>query len=175
VERKHSRPRAEAKTVLAEILPARLAHALAETCLPPGPMANIPDRSLVAFAARLKRWEVQPIGSERWAKAEVTLGGIDTRELSSKTMEARDVPGLYAIGDPVESARDHDTHAGFTDATRGAHRAHAIWPRHEQRPHAGGSWPTVLGDARANSADRGQGTAETQTPEPIKDPQNLPR
>jgi predicted Rossmann fold flavoprotein len=102
LERKQSRPRAEAKTVLAEILPTRLAHALAETCLPPGPMANVPDRSLVAFAARLKRWEVQPTGSEGWSKAEVTLGGIDTRDLSSKTMEARDVPGLYAIGEALD-------------------------------------------------------------------------
>jgi predicted Rossmann fold flavoprotein len=102
LERKRSRPKAEAKTVLAEILPARLAHALAEACLPPGPMANVPDRALVAFAARLKRWEVQPTGSEEWSKAEVTLGGIDTRDLSSKTMEARDVPGLYAIGEALD-------------------------------------------------------------------------
>jgi predicted Rossmann fold flavoprotein len=102
LERKHSRPRAEAKTVLAEILPARLAHALAEACLPPGPIANVPDRTLVAFAARLKRWEVQPTGSEEWSKAEVTLGGIDTRDLSSKTMQARDVPGLYAIGEALD-------------------------------------------------------------------------
>jgi predicted Rossmann fold flavoprotein len=102
LERKRSRPRAEAKTVLAEILPARLAHALAEACLPPGPIANVPDRTLVAFAARLKRWEVQPTGSEEWSKAEVTLGGIDTRDLSSKTMEARDVPGLYAIGEALD-------------------------------------------------------------------------
>ena len=102
LERKHSRPRAETKTVLAEILPARLAHALAEACLPPGPMANVPDRTLVAFAARLKRWEIQPTGSEGWSKAEVTLGGIDTRDLSSKTMEARDIPGLYAIGEALD-------------------------------------------------------------------------
>jgi predicted Rossmann fold flavoprotein len=102
LERKHSRPRAETKTVLAEVLPARLAHALAEACLPPGPMANIPDHTLIAFAARLKRWDVEPTGSEGWAKAEVTLGGIDTRDLSSKTMEARDVPGLYAIGEALD-------------------------------------------------------------------------
>jgi predicted Rossmann fold flavoprotein len=102
LERKHSRPRAETKTVLAEILPIRLAHALAEACLPPGPMANVPDRALVAFAARLKGWEVRPTGSESWSKAEVTLGGIDTRDLSSKTMEARDVPGLYAIGEALD-------------------------------------------------------------------------
>jgi predicted Rossmann fold flavoprotein len=102
LERKHSRPRAESKTVLAEILPGRLAHTLAEACLPPGPMANVPDRILLAFADRRKRWEVQPTGSEGWPKAEVTLGGIDTRDLSSKTMEARDVPGLYAIGEALD-------------------------------------------------------------------------
>jgi hypothetical protein len=100
--RKQARPRAEARTVLAEILPARLAQALARACLPPGPMANIPDRALAAFGARLKRWEVRPTGSEGFAKAEVTLGGIDTRDLSSRTMEARAVPGLYAIGEAVD-------------------------------------------------------------------------
>ena len=77
--------------------------------------------------------------------------------------------------DPVEPARDHDTPAGFTDATRGAHRAHALWPRHEQRPHAGASWPTVFGDARANSTDRGQGNSKAQAPEPLKGAQELPR
>jgi predicted Rossmann fold flavoprotein len=102
LERKRSRPRAEAKTVLAEILPARLAHALAQTCLPPGPMANVPDRILAVFAARLKRWEFQPTGSEGFAKAEVTVGGIDTRDLSSRTMAAPNVPGLYAIGEALD-------------------------------------------------------------------------
>lgn len=102
LERKRARPKSETKTVLAEILPARLAHALAEACLPPGPIVNVPDRTLTAFASRLKRWEFQPTGSEGLAKAEVTLGGIDTRELSSKTMEARKVPGLYAIGEAVD-------------------------------------------------------------------------
>ena len=102
LERKQSRPRAEPKTVLAEILPARLAQALAEACLPLAAMANIPDRVLTSFAARLKRWEVRPTESEGWPKAEVTLGGIDTRDLSSKTMAARNVPGLYAIGEAVD-------------------------------------------------------------------------
>jgi len=102
LERKHARPRAEARTALAEILPGRFAQALAEACLPPGPMANIPDRTLAAFAARLKRWEIQPADSEGWPKAEVTVGGIDTRDLSSRTMEARTVPGLYAIGEAVD-------------------------------------------------------------------------
>ena len=102
IARKQARPRAEARTVLAELLPARLAQALAEACLPAGALANIPDRTLMDFAARLKGWEVRPTGTEGWAKAEVTLGGIDTRELSSKTMEATRVPGLYAIGEAVD-------------------------------------------------------------------------
>jgi len=102
LERKQSRPRAEPKTVLAEILPGRLAQALAEACLPLTAMANIPDRTLTSLAARLKRWEVRPTESEGWPKAEVTLGGIDTRDLSSKTMAARNVPGLYAIGEAVD-------------------------------------------------------------------------
>ena len=100
-ERKRTRPKAEPKTVLAELFPARLAQALADA-LPQKTMANIPDRTLNAFAARLKRWEVTPTGSEGYAKAEVTVGGIDTRDLSSKTMEARQVPGLYGIGEAVD-------------------------------------------------------------------------
>ncbi|MGZ5843165.1 MAG: NAD(P)/FAD-dependent oxidoreductase [Xanthobacteraceae bacterium] len=100
-QRKRGRPKAEPKTVLAEIFSARLAQALA-AALPHETMANIPDRTLCAFAARLKRREVTPTGSEGYAKAEVTVGGIDTRDLSSKTMAARNVPGLYAIGEAVD-------------------------------------------------------------------------
>ena len=100
-ERKRARPKAEPKTILAELFPARLAQALAAS-LPHETMANIPDRTLSAFAARLKRFAVTPTGSEGYAKAEVTVGGIDTRDLSSKTMAARQVPGLYAIGEAVD-------------------------------------------------------------------------
>ena len=87
--------------MLGEVFPARLAGALA-AFLPDQTMANIPDRTLAAFAARLKRFEVTPTGSEGYAKAEVTVGGIDTRDLSSRTMQARNVPGLYAIGEAVD-------------------------------------------------------------------------
>ena len=100
-ERKRARPKAEPKTILGEIFPARLAQALAGH-LPQETMANIPDRTLGAIAARLKRFEVTPAGSEGYAKAEVTVGGIDTRDLSSRTMEARNVPGLYAIGEAID-------------------------------------------------------------------------
>ena len=101
-ERKRSRPRAELKNVLAEILPARLAHAMAETVTVDETMANVPDRSLAAIAARLKRWQVTPAESEGWSKAEVTVGGIDTAALSSRTMEARELFGLYVIGEAVD-------------------------------------------------------------------------
>jgi predicted Rossmann fold flavoprotein len=97
-ERKRSRPRAELKNVLAEVLPTRLAHAVAVD----GTMANLPDRSLAAIAVRLKRWQVAPAQSEEWSKAEVTVGGIDTAALSSKTMEACGVRGLYVIGEAVD-------------------------------------------------------------------------
>src|SRR5271156_5386418 len=90
-ERKRSRARAELRSVLAEILPMRLAHAMADTVIADGSMANLSDRSLAAIAARLKRWQVAPAQSEGWSKAEVTVGGIDTAALSSKTMEAREV------------------------------------------------------------------------------------
>ena len=99
---KRSRPRAEARTVLSELLPQRLAHALAERELPARPIGDLPDRDLDRLAGLLKAWEVTPDGTEGYAKAEVTVGGVDTRALSSRTMEARDVPGLFVIGEAVD-------------------------------------------------------------------------
>lgn len=101
-DRKRTRPRAELKSVLAEILPTRLAHAVAAAAARAEPMANLPDRVLAATAARVKRWQVKPTESEGWGKAEVTVGGVDTGGLSSRTMEARNVPGLYVIGEAVD-------------------------------------------------------------------------
>ena len=97
-ERKRTRPKAELRTILAEILPQRLAQSLA----PEGPMAGQRDRDLETLANRLKLWTFVPTGTEGYAKAEVTLGGIDTDGLSSKTMGAKKVPGLYAIGEAVD-------------------------------------------------------------------------
>jgi predicted Rossmann fold flavoprotein len=100
-ERKRARPRAELASVLSEILPTRLAHAMAASG-PPGPIANHSDDSLSVVARKLKNWMLAPTASEGWGKAEVTVGGIDTAALSSKTMEARAVPGLYMIGEAVD-------------------------------------------------------------------------
>lgn len=97
-ERKRTRPKAELRTVLAEALPQRLAHHLALE----GTMANQRDRDLEAFAGRLKAWKIVPSGTEGYAKAEVTVGGVDTDELSSRTMEAKRVPGLFVVGEAVD-------------------------------------------------------------------------
>src|SRR5580658_3329800 len=101
-DRKRTRPKAELKTVLAEVLPTRLAHALAGTATSNVTIANVPDRDLLKLAQRLTRWPLKPIGSEGWPKAEVTVCGIDTAALSSQTMEARTVAGLFAIGEAVD-------------------------------------------------------------------------
>lgn len=98
--RKHARPRAEFKTVLSELLPQRLAASIAPDGAPA--MGNLPDRAIVDMATRLKSWRLHPSGTEGYAKAEVTLGGIDTRDLSQRTMMARDIPGLFAIGEAVD-------------------------------------------------------------------------
>jgi hypothetical protein len=99
---KRDRPKVEARTILSEILPARLAAALAEIHLPPRPVGEMPDKALTALGTLINGWRLTPAGSEGYAKAEVTVGGIDTSALSSQTMEARDVPGLYAIGEAVD-------------------------------------------------------------------------
>jgi predicted Rossmann fold flavoprotein len=101
-DRKRARPKAELKTVLAEVIPTRLAHALASAAASNLTIANIPDRDLSELATRLKRWQLKPTGSEEWPKAEVTVCGIDTAALSSKTLEARAVPGLFVIGEAVD-------------------------------------------------------------------------
>jgi len=97
-ERKRSRPKAELRTVLAELMPQRLAAHLASD----GVIGARRDKELEALAQTLKAWRVMPSGSEGYAKAEVTLGGVDTRALASRTMAARNVAGLHVIGEAVD-------------------------------------------------------------------------
>jgi predicted Rossmann fold flavoprotein len=101
-EAKRARPRAGLRSVLGGLLPDRLAEALAERLDLAGELANTPDRALEATEQRLADWRFHPNGTEGFAKAEVTVGGIATTGLSSQTMEARAVPGLYAIGEAVD-------------------------------------------------------------------------
>jgi predicted Rossmann fold flavoprotein len=101
-EAKRKIPRSGLKTALARHLPDRLADALAERLALIGELANLPDRKVEEAERRLAQWRFTPSGTEGFAKAEVTVGGIATAGLSSKTMEAVKVPGLYAIGEAVD-------------------------------------------------------------------------
>ncbi len=101
-ETKRQRSRIGMRTALAEALPDRLAHALSEQLAVSGELGAQTDRSLEAVERRLAEWQFHPNGTEGFAKAEVTVGGISTDDLSSQTMEARRVPGLYAIGEAVD-------------------------------------------------------------------------
>jgi predicted Rossmann fold flavoprotein len=101
-DRRRSRPKAEGATILGEILPARLAAALTPRLGLAGTLANLSDPVLDAAARGIAAWSVTPTGTEGFAKAEVTAGGIATSGLSSKTLGATAVPGLFAIGEAVD-------------------------------------------------------------------------
>jgi predicted Rossmann fold flavoprotein len=96
------RARALLATLLAETLPKRFAQAWCEVRGFAKPMAELSDKALADAARDLADWLVHPSGTLGYNKAEVTLGGVDTRGLSSKTMEAAAVPGLYFIGEVVD-------------------------------------------------------------------------
>lgn len=99
---KQTNGRQSAQTALAEILPKRLAQYLTEREGISGNMADLSDKALSRLADAAQNWTVKPSGSEGYRTAEVTLGGIDTSALDSKTMEAKAVPGLYFIGECVD-------------------------------------------------------------------------
>jgi len=101
-EAKRATPRASLPKVLVGALPERLADALAERLGLTGELGQLPDARLMAAEQALASWRFAPNGTEGFAKAEVTAGGISTRDLSSQTMEARRVPGLYVIGEAVD-------------------------------------------------------------------------
>ena len=89
-------------SVLARRLPRRLAQWIVEEHKAEGNLADQPDSRLKALAAAVNQWTVKPVGSEGYRTAEVTLGGVDTRALSSRSMMAEAVPGLYFIGEVVD-------------------------------------------------------------------------
>ncbi|MBU6448558.1 MAG: NAD(P)/FAD-dependent oxidoreductase [Rhodospirillales bacterium] len=97
---KRARPKTGLKAVLAEHMPARLAAHLAEAL--PGNLADLPDQALRALGARLNRFEFVPSGTEGFAKAEVTAGGLDVDDLRSRDCGSKLVPGLYFIGEAVD-------------------------------------------------------------------------
>ena len=99
---KRDDPRITLRRLLGRSLPDRLAETLSDEIGLASELANSPDRALDEAERRLADWQFTPNGSEGFAKAEVTIGGISTAELSSQTMEAKRVPGLYAIGEAVD-------------------------------------------------------------------------
>lgn len=105
LERKNGKT--ELKNVLAEFFPRSFSEKVAsefldDSSLLASPINQIPDSALRQLARRIQRWELFPTGTGGWGKAEVTRGGVDTNELSSKTMESKKVPGLFFIGEVVD-------------------------------------------------------------------------
>ncbi len=101
-DQRQSSGRKALTTELSRHLPARLVDYLSEHFPMQGNLADQSDTALTELISALSNWQLTPSGTEGYRTAEVTLGGIDTDGLSSKTMEARDVPGLYAIGEAVD-------------------------------------------------------------------------
>ena len=95
-------PRLSLKKAINVHLPTRLTETLIERIALEGELGNLTDKKLDEAARRLSHWRFMPNGTEGFAKAEVTAGGISTAEISSKNMEAGQVPGLYAIGEAVD-------------------------------------------------------------------------
>lgn len=99
---KQANGRQSAQTALGEILPKRLAQYIVEGEAIGGNMADLSDKLLTRLADAAQNWSVRPSGSEGYRTAEVTLGGIDTTALDSRSMQAKAVPGLYFIGECVD-------------------------------------------------------------------------
>ena len=99
---KKANGRQSAQTALGEILPKRLAQYLVEQSGLTSHLADLSDKALMALAASAQDWQIRPSGSEGYRTAEVTLGGVDTGHLDSRTMQAKAVPGLYFIGEGVD-------------------------------------------------------------------------
>ena len=96
------RPNSELKTLLAELFTKKMAGLLAEQWFVSKPLKQYTPAELEAVAQKLAEWTLVPAGTEGYRTAEVTLGGIDTREVSSKTMESQKSPGLYFIGEVLD-------------------------------------------------------------------------
>lgn len=101
-QKKISSPKSEIQTICSEVLPKRLAESLCNTCNLSGRIADMPHAALEKLGKMINSWTILPSGTEGYRTAEVTLGGVDTNELSSKTMECLKQPGLYFIGEVVD-------------------------------------------------------------------------
>ncbi|MHC2146015.1 BaiN/RdsA family NAD(P)/FAD-dependent oxidoreductase [Pseudomonas sp. 210_17 TE3656] len=96
------RPNSELKTLLGEVFTKKMANLLSEHWFVSKPMKQYTPAELAQVSDKLGAWQVVPAGTEGYRTAEVTLGGVDTREVSSKTMESLKSPGLYFIGEVLD-------------------------------------------------------------------------
>ncbi len=102
-QRKLKRPKASIISILAELAPKRLVEKICLNNLVVNkPINQFPDKEIIKIAGLFKNWSFKPNGTEGYRTAEVTVGGVDTNELSSKTMESKKVEGLYFIGEVVD-------------------------------------------------------------------------
>ncbi len=100
--RKQETPKQDVQNAIADVLPKRLANALCDINGISGRLADLPDARLRIFADAVNQWVILPDGTEGYRTAEVTLGGVDTNALSSKTMESHHQSGLFFIGEVVD-------------------------------------------------------------------------
>jgi len=97
-----STPKLALQTVLSEVFPKRLAQLLAEDVALPGMIGDFSDKKIATVETALRNWTLKPTGTEGYRTAEVTLGGVDTDGLDSRTMAAKSVPGLFIVGEVVD-------------------------------------------------------------------------
>lgn len=101
-EQRRERPNIELKTLLGELFTRKMAGLLAEHWFISRPLKQYSPAELEDVAEKLGNWQLVPAGTEGYRTAEVTLGGVDTREVSSKTMESQKAPGLYFVGEVLD-------------------------------------------------------------------------
>lgn len=101
-EQRETRPKAEITTVMAQQMSKRMSQILCQLFGFSGIMGNLSNKELDAINTAFRQWKVKPSGTEGYRTAEVTLGGIDTNEINQKTMETKNSPGLYFIGECLD-------------------------------------------------------------------------
>jgi len=102
VSKKKKNPKQDINNIISEILPKRLAHILCKENDVSGNISELSNKLLKQLSNSINIWVINPTGSEGYRTAEVTLGGIDTNEISSKTMMSIKNPGLFFIGEVVD-------------------------------------------------------------------------
>ncbi|MDA9096349.1 NAD(P)/FAD-dependent oxidoreductase [Candidatus Pelagibacter ubique] len=101
-DRKISNPKQDISIIVSEILPKRLAHIICNENNVNGNICELSNKVLISLSNSINAWAINPTGTEGYRTAEVTLGGIDTEEISSKTMMSNKHPGLFFIGEVVD-------------------------------------------------------------------------